>query len=86
MIGREGGRGIQQKWRGKIPKEAGVKRRVTQGGSADCQQGLGDIGKRLKISHWIRYSRRIQAFTAGGILLGRLRCVRSLQDNTQVNS
>lgn len=22
---------------------------VTQGGSADCQRGLGDIGKRLKI-------------------------------------
>lgn len=64
MIGREGGVSSRS---GNIPKEAGVKRRVTQGGSADCQQGLGDVGKRLKISHWIRCSRRIQAFTAGGI-------------------
>lgn len=43
------GRDIQQKPRGKISKEAQVKAGVTQGGSADCQQGFLDISKRLKI-------------------------------------
>lgn len=44
------GEDIQQKRRGKISKEARVKARVTQGGSADCQQGFLDISKKAKNS------------------------------------
>lgn len=42
-------RDTQRKGGRKILKEARVNAKVTQGGSADCQQGFLDISKRLKI-------------------------------------
>ena len=76
------GKDIQQKWRVKISKEGRVKARVTQGGSADCQQGFLDTSKRLKIvllnqiqqekpdTHWWQSS-----VDCTGVFLVALSCV-----------